>query len=273
MLGVIDDTRLEDIAGAIREKTGTEATYTAEKMPAGVNEVYDKGRTDGNNQMMDEWYNAYFFPQDWRNQVYYLAEMFAYRNVDNFKFTKPFPITKNLTGANLDCNRMFACYRGKKLIPPEILNLDGAVFASTTSGLTRTFYYVRNVEECPCYGWNAPYIYDQTFYDALFVTIGTLKSAEHTKYTTTFRGCNNLKNITFDGVIGQNISFSDSPLSVESMKNIILHLANYAGTTNEYAYTLTLKSDRWTALESEGATAPGGITWAEYINELGWNRG
>lgn len=89
-------------------------------------------------------------------------------------------------------------------------------------------------------------------------------------FTQTFGACNKLANITFEGVIGRSITFPTSPLSIESMKNIINALKDYAGTDSEYTYTLTFKSDRWAVLDAEGATAPGGVTWRDYITVKGW---
>lgn len=80
-----------------------------------------------------------------------------------------------------------------------------------------------------------------------------------------------LVNIKIGGVIGRNISFSTSPLSVESMKSIITHLKDYSGTESEKTYTVTFKTSAFEALEAEGNTSPNGNTWTEYIDDLKWN--
>jgi hypothetical protein len=83
-----------------------------------------------------------------------------------------------------------------------------------------------------------------------------------------------LTNVTFEGVIGRNINFSASPLSVESMKSVITHLKDCSGTTSEYTYTVTFKSSAFSVLEAEGATAEyNGVacTWAELIDNKKWN--
>ncbi len=90
-------------------------------------------------------------------------------------------------------------------------------------------------------------------------------------FSNTFNACVNLKDIVFEGVIGQSISFSYSPLSVASLKSVITHLKDYAGTTSEYAYTATFKATAFAELEAEGATSPNGNTWAEYIDDIKWN--
>lgn len=90
-------------------------------------------------------------------------------------------------------------------------------------------------------------------------------------FSNAFTGCTALKNITFTGVIGRTISFSDCPLTVDSMKNIISCLKDYSGTTNEGAYTVTFSSACRNTLDAEGNTSPNGNTWREYATDLGWN--
>lgn len=75
-----------------------------------------------------------------------------------------------------------------------------------------------------------------------------------------FRGCAALRNITFEGVIGQDISFADSPLLThDSIINIISCLQDLTGTGN--TRTLTL-----------GATNLAKLTDAEkaVATEKGW---
>lgn len=105
-----------------------------------------------------------------------------------------------------------------------------------------------------------------------------------TTFTDTFIYCYALSEIRIGGVIGRNISFQYSPLSVESMKSIITHLKNYAGTDSEKAYTLTLKSSCETELETagftdedkrllveNGITYSDNLTWVDVIDDLKWN--
>ena len=94
-----------------------------------------------------------------------------------------------------------------------------------------------------------------------------------TSYNAPFQDCTKLKNITFEGVIDVSISFSNSPLTVKSLKNIISCLKDFTGDS-EYAYTLTVKSSAFSVLEEEGATAEyegAACTWAELIDNKKWN--
>lgn len=68
----------------------------------------------------------------------------------------------------------------------------------------------------------------------------TLYVREDTKYTSAFNGCGNLKEIRFEGTIGQNgLNFSSSTkLSYESLMSIIEHLKDYSGTGTTKTVTL-----------------------------------
>ena len=89
-----------------------------------------------------------------------------------------------------------------------------------------------------------------------------------------FSGCSKLANIeAVEGTIPISVSFSSSPLSIQSLKNIISCLKDYTGDS-EYTCTVTFKSSEFSALEAEGATAEyNGVacTWAELIDNKKWN--
>lgn len=115
-------------------------------------------------------------------------------------------------------------------------------------------------------------IMTQAFYlfeSSKLITIRKLIVPINRSYTRYFNGCNSLRNITFEGEIGRSIDFSYSPLTVESMKSVITHLANYTGTDKEGTYTVTFNGACWEALEAD-STAPDGSTWKLYVDSLGW---
>ena len=101
--------------------------------------------------------------------------------------------------------------------------------------------------------------------------IGTVKVCANTILTGWFTNDTRLKEITFDGEIGQSVNFQWCPLSIISMKNIISHLKNFTDTGNENTKTLTFSDACWAALEAD-STAPDGGTWKDYVTEtLCWN--
>lgn len=89
-------------------------------------------------------------------------------------------------------------------------------------------------------------------------------------HNTAFSSTTALTDVTFEGTIGCSVNFNYSPLSVESMKNIIGCLKNYKGTDKELTQTVKFNDACWAALEAD-STSPNGTTWAEYVDEvLGW---
>ena len=93
----------------------------------------------------------------------------------------------------------------------------------------------------------------------------------NTPLSTVFENYSALKNIRFEGEIGQNCDMkSCSKLTVASMKCVISCLKNYVETENEGAYTLTFSADCWAALNADGLP-PSGQTWQDYVQySLGW---
>jgi hypothetical protein len=90
-------------------------------------------------------------------------------------------------------------------------------------------------------------------------------------FSNTFRYNVALKHIIFEGTIGTSLDLKESSLlDVESAKSIINCLKNYSGTDSEYAYTVSLSGDVWTALNAD-STPPSGNTWQDYVYSLGWN--
>lgn len=89
------------------------------------------------------------------------------------------------------------------------------------------------------------------------------------KFIQTFNVASSLTYIRFNGEIQNNINFQWSPLDVDSMKNIISCLANFAGTANEFSYEIKFNDECWAALEASGVS-PTGKTWIDYVNDLGW---
>ena len=117
---------------------------------------------------------------------------------------------------------------------------------------------------------NSTFRYASRLHTIEKIILSDHKDGTSTSFNNTFYGASRLTNIRFEGVINRDINFAQSPLSVESCKNIIEHLCNYAGTTNESKYKLTLKDTSWADL-NEAEAPPSGDTWQEYVYSLGWN--
>lgn len=93
------------------------------------------------------------------------------------------------------------------------------------------------------------------------VTIGTviLRDDGTNVFSNTFSSCDDLVNITFDGVIGDSVTFASSRyLSSDSVDNIIEHLADLTG---KQAETLTFHSAVGNKLTDTQKTAIQNKNW------------
>lgn len=84
-------------------------------------------------------------------------------------------------------------------------------------------------------------------------------------------GASLLTHLRISGTIGKNANFSANPLDLESMKSVIGCLKNYAGTADAAKYKVTFSPTCWETLDADGANAPDGNTWRDYVETtLGW---
>ncbi len=257
--------KMTAIADSIRDKTGSTEALTLDGMASGVNEVYKAGEQA---QRKDFWHNYLKHSRETANPTTTMAYRFAYNGWtdDTFYPTEDiyvkygnmmfyFNKVTNIKQRLEDC--------GVKLIF-DGANDAGAMFeqSSTTEIPTLELNKLTNpsASQRLCY------------YCSNLVLIEKIVSAEGTLYGNSFFRCYKLADITFDGVIGTSISFSDSPLTVESIISVITHLKNYNETEKAGKYTLTLKDTCKTLMAAQGAIDEfGKKTYDAYIADIGWN--
>lgn len=107
------------------------------------------------------------------------------------------------------------------------------------------------------------------------VTIDKLiLSPNGTNIKQAFGYAEKLENVVIEGCIGGgDLEVKYSPkLTLASLKSILTALKDYSGTANEFSYTVSLLGENWAVLEADGATAPNGMTWVEYVGSKGWNK-
>lgn len=226
--------------------------------------VYDKGVTDGKQSEYDAFWDNF---QNYGNKPYTCMYMFAGGGWNSENFKPKYDIVIGGTS----CTGMFQYFNTSKnnenpidmiqVFKEQNIKFDGVfgwqdVFNNANistlptvsmSNLNKSFYCCSRLETI----------------EKLILT----KKPSST--SSAFSLCTSLKNIVIEGEIGISLSMSSSPLTVESAKSVINALTNYAGTTNELTYKLTLKSTVWTAL-NEAEAPPTGDTWKDYVTSLGW---
>ena len=235
-----------------------------------VPKVYEAGK----NARDKEWWDTYLAPMRAGKPCNYLFAGAAW-NSDTFYPNQDITVKNNATALfnRFSWNVYPTLDLTKRL---EECGVSLVIDCSQASAASDMFYYawVTRVPTLKVNGTNYTQL-TSLFQNSKIVTIDELiiRNDGTNTFSNAFTGCTALKNIKVTGVIGRTISFSDCPLSVESLKNIILCLKDYNGSS-EYSYTLTLKSSAFSTLKSEGATAEyngEACTWEELIDDKKWN--
>lgn len=284
--------KMTAIADNIRSKTGGTEALSLDGMASGVNEVYEAGK----KAEYDDFWDTYQLNG---------TTPFGYGS-NNFMFGNPrwndktfYPKHNiNLTGSSQEVFMRNKCTNLKNRLEECGVRIMSSGSTPITE-MTQMFRETATTELPPIYNtsptkmilarWceNATKLKTISHYEFFKVTsdmtqmctgcssLETIEGIDFSGLTKTpssiFSNCSKLANITVHGNIPLSISFSSSPLTVESMKSVITHLKDYSGTSNEFTYKVTFSSACITALEAEGATSPNGNLWTDYINDLGWN--
>lgn len=248
--------KMTAIADAIRDKTGGTEKLGLDAMASGVAEVYEAGKKK-------EWSDSWdIITQNGKRTIW----VYAFARWGGETIRPPFKITPEGSA-----DHMFLGIKELKSIEKEYFDFSKATYLGA---LCNGCEQLEIVEDVNFKGEGNTGYYQAFAYCAKLHTIERIAFGEKTTANEAFHRCTNLQNVTFDGVIGTNISFSYSPLTVESLKNTIVHLKNYTGTDSEGTYTLTLKDTCKTALQADTETVElDGVsyTYFELITAKGWN--
>ena len=193
----------------------------AEKFEVIADAVYDKALSDRDEKI---WYMI----TDGGTKYNY-TNTFAFSDWSGYKFAKPI----KPTGAIIQM--FYSCYNITAL--PE--NIDFSEICTYEGGRHDSYTYRRGVcgycyklQVFPDLNMRAIGGLEEWFqFCRALHTIELLRVKRETIYTNTFTYCDKLTEIRFDGEIGQDISFKDSPLlSDESLENIAEHMINTNAT-------------------------------------------
>lgn len=255
--------KMTAIADNIRSKTGGTASLSLDDMASGVNEVYEAGK-------QKEWSDFWDMYQVNGTRVHYEnAFYYTYWNEKTFK--PKYDITptnsRNMFG-------YFSRYHNYNCDLADLLNKCGVKLdTSNATNVVGMFQYSRfyRIPELDLRkATNLESLIRSDYVQTVDKII--LNDTGNQYFAIAFMDCKALKNIEFEGVIGQDMDFKSCPLSIASMKNIIEHLKDYSGdSTNAYKHTVTFSSACKSALDAEGNTSPNGNTWRQYASDLGWN--
>ena len=186
---------------------------------------------------------------------------FMYTDYSDIKFPKPIVITGN-------AKRLFRLYKGAKLPRKEDIDMTGV---TAVNEMFSFIYGISTTMEVPDYGIPTLSSYTSTYQESNIKKIELIRVTKDTTFSSTFGSCRYLAEVYFEGEIGQSISFSSSPLTVECVVHILQHLYDYSGTSDAGIKTLTLADSVKTRMAEQGAmTELDGMTYDAYISSKGW---
>lgn len=229
---------LTSVADAIRSRLPWYDKIKATDFPNMIDEVYSEGEMCGWSGGSDE-----ATLKMWDAMTAKGKKEVGQRVFNETDFSEieelPYPFKPKST-----LSQMFYNYSGTVLPRKQYVDMSGV---STTDTFDRLFSYNTLVEYIPYYGWGAPVRYENTFtYCRKVKTIEKLPVNVNTLFNIglgSFRYCDSLEDITFEGEIGQNVSFVSSPnLKTESLLNILTTLSKNSTYANGKALTLNTAS-------------------------------
>lgn len=235
-----EESNIQAIAEAIREKTGTDNTYDTSEMASGVGEVFEAGKKAEYDAFWDR------IQQNGNRDFYEYG--FYYWDSEYIR-----PKHKVVTSNRSRNLCVFAYNRALKKIEKEYFDLSNYIPSNdSVNGNYYLFYSCEALEEIEDIGIQAGGYYYAFNSCPKLKRIEVMRCREDGIYTVPFTACYDLTDITIEGVIGTNFPIPFSPLSPASLKSIIKHLKNYSGTDKEFAYTVTFKSSAFNELMSAG---------------------
>ena len=189
--------------------------------------IYDQGVLDSKKAFENALTN------NWTRNVYVRA--FSNTNYNGYEFSQPIKPT------NVMAQMFYSCEAMTEL--PKPLDFSEILTTCTDNYANRraVFSYCVKLKVIHDFNMRAIGGLEEWFsYCESLETIELLRVNEDTVYAasggTPFYGCRKLQNIKFDGVIGQNIGFLQSPLlTKKSLINIAEHLKDFSseeGTDN-----------------------------------------
>lgn len=206
-----------------------------------VVKVYNSGQ-----RLMKDFFEKAFTNNFTRS---YYAYAFMSQDWNNYTFSKT--ICPSGTIVN-----MFNAYKGKYL--PKNIDLSRA-----TSN-QRLFYYATNLLEIDCMGMPALNNSEVFAGCSNLQKITGFNVNENITFDRNFVLCSSLQEIEIVGTIGNDISFSYSPLTKDCMNHIISCLKDFSETGD--THTLTFRADKENMLTAEEKTAATNKGWT-----LIWN--
>lgn len=242
-----EEADIAAIASAIREKTGNDKTYKVSQMDEGVNEVYEAGK----KAEYDAFWDAF---QNYGARTNY-QYAFARGNFSENTFYPKYDIV--FVDSGVQAFYSFIGNRNEATEPTwdlkaRLEECDVVIDTSKATNLSSMFCYARisAIPTIDLTGINIEGGDNQVFaycWERL-VTIEKIIVKESNKFYRTFHSDTGLRNITIEGVIGNDFDIHWSPLTKASIESIMTHLsptATFTVTLSQTAVNNAFTADEW----------------------------
>lgn len=202
----------------------------AEKFEVIANAVYEKGLSDKESEFWEAVTN--------KGERTYYSSAFSYWGT--IEYIRPPYKIKPIGSAQGLC---YYCSSLKK-VESDYFDLSGSTNQGTIFARCSNLEEIEDIK-LPKGDYNQAFIYCEKLKKIALITVD-----ENTKFNSSFSLCSSLEYIRFDGVIGQDISFKDSPLlTIQSLNNIIDHLKEFPSPNSA---NITLHANSKALLGTEG---------------------
>lgn len=233
-----DNKHYKAIADKVREIKGTEETMTPSEMPSKVQEVYEKGKSEGGG---DSWYDT-FWDNYQNNGESGVAGTYGKRTIFDKAFSGYGWYDANFSPKYnmkpLRCSLTFQTSHITNL--EELLQEQGrSIDTSDCEDFQQIFQDCRSTHLPKIDARNATTL-SYAFSSRYLVSIRELVVSETTPFSNAFNAASNLVYMYVTGTIGQNrFDVSNSTkLDKESLMSIINALKDFTGTGETRTVTL-----------------------------------
>lgn len=228
-----DNKHYDNIAAAIREKTGAETTYKPEELPTGVDEVYEAGKQDGVQSAYDRFWDDY---QQNGTRVTYIGAFNCGWSSETF-WPKYDLLAQN-------SYNMFNNFEAKISLKQRLAECGVSMILDGNYNFSSMFHYAQfteigELDFSKSSRYNCLSVFESC---TKLVTIEKITPPHGQTTFNWFYNCPALENVIFEGTIGANgLNLSWSPLLThDSLMSIINALADYSEDTSGTAWAVTL---------------------------------
>ena len=201
---------------------------------SGYDDGYNQGYADGQQAEYDKFWDGL---QDYGNRTDYNRGFTSWSGAEYIRPKYKIHFSANAPYLFSGCSKLKRVYADDL----DFSGIPESFSNSAAAPIYAVFNRCHELEYVEDVNFQPKYSYEWIFYQNYALeTIEMIRSHKNSSFYNAFNDCKSLKNVTFEGTIGKQISFAQSQkLTAESVQNIIDHLADLTGNDTK---TLTLNS-------------------------------